>query len=61
MKVSLRDREHQFLILDGKRIELTHRVDTFAHKLSLCTDRLKWLNKRERERDSVKHNMVDDD
>lgn len=61
LKVSLRDREHQFLILDGKRIELTHRVDTFAHELSLCTDRLKWLNKRERERDSVKHNIVDDD
>ena len=59
LKVKLRDREHQVLILEGKGIELTHRVDTFA--LSLCTDRLKWLNKRERERDSVKHNIVDDD
>jgi hypothetical protein len=40
---------------------LSYRVDTFAHELSLCTDRLKWLNERERERDSVKHNIVDDD
>jgi chromosome segregation ATPase len=45
LKVSLRDREHQVLILESKRIELTYRVDTFAHKLSLWTDRLKWLNK----------------
>ena len=63
LKVKLRDREHQVLSLDGKRIELIHRVDTCMHKLSLCTDRLKWLNKRERERDndSVIHNIVDDD
>jgi hypothetical protein len=60
LKMKLRDREHQVLILEGKRVELTHRVDTFAHKLSLCTDRLKWLNEREK-RDSVKCDIVDDD